>query len=75
MNTHVKLDYSKIQVVEIDGIDHKDYPKYCDAFISKALIDGVEATDEELDIINSNDEFRYESVYDNLDKTFSYNLH
>ena len=24
--THVKLDYSKIQVVEIDGIDHRDYP-------------------------------------------------
>ena len=64
--THVQLDYSKIQVVEIDGIDHSDYPKYTDAFISKALIDGVEATDEELDIINSNDEFRYESVYDNL---------
>ena len=64
--THVKLDYSKIEIVEIDGIDHRDYPKYTDAFISKALIDGVEATDEQLDEINDNDQFRYEAVWDNL---------
>ena len=64
--THVKLDYSKIEIVEIDGIDHRDYPKYTDAFISKALIDGVEATDEQLDEMNDNDQFRYEAVWDNL---------
>jgi hypothetical protein len=64
--THVKLDYSKIEIVEIDGIDHKDYPDYCDAWISAATVDGVEATDEQLDEMNNNDQFRYESVWDSI---------
>ena len=64
--THVKLDYSKIEIVEIDGIDHKDYPDYCDAWISAATVDGVEATDEQLDEMNNNDQFRYESVIESL---------
>ena len=64
--THVKLDYSKIEIVEIDGIDHKDYPDYCDAYISEATVDGVEATDDQLDKMNDNDQFRYESVWDSI---------
>jgi len=64
--SHVKLDYSKIEIVEIDGIDHKDYPDYCDAWISAATVDGVEATDEQLDEMNNNDQFRYESVWDSI---------
>jgi hypothetical protein len=63
---HAKLDYSKIEIVEIDGIDHNDYPKYCDAFISEATVDGVKATQKQLDEMNDNDQFRYESVYDNI---------
>lgn len=40
----------------IDGIDHQDYPDFCDAYILKAqvlLSDGTdrEATDEELEMI------------------------
>ena len=64
--THVKLDYSKIEIAEIDGVDHSDYPKYCDAYISKAYIGGQEATDAQLEEMNNNDEFRYESVYNKL---------
>lgn len=64
--THVKLDYSKIEIVEIDGIDHKDYPKYCDAYISEATVDGVEATDAQLDEMNDNSQFRYEAVWDSI---------
>ena len=64
--THVKLDYSKIEIVEIDGLDHEDYPDYCDAWISVAIVDGVEATDEQLEEMNNNDEFRYESIIKNI---------
>jgi thiaminase len=63
---HVKLDYSKIEIAEIDGVDHSDYPDYCDAYISKAYIEGQEATEKQLDEMNNNDEFRYNSVIENL---------
>ena len=62
----IEIDYSKIEVVEIDGVDHSDYPDYCDAYISKAYIGGQEATDAQLEEMNNNDEFRYESVYNKL---------
>ena len=31
-----KFDYKKITNVTLDGLDHNDYPKYCDAFIANA---------------------------------------
>ena len=63
---HVKLDYSKIEIAEIDGVDHSDYPDYCDAYISKAYIGGQEATEEQLEEMNNNPEFRYNSVIESL---------
>lgn len=45
-----ELDYSSI---EIEDIDTKDYPDFADAFISHAKWNnGVELTDEELDELN-----------------------
>ena len=60
----IEIDYSKIEVVEVDGVDHNDYPDYCDAYISKACIGGQKATQKQLDILNDNDEYRYEAVMD-----------
>lgn len=41
--------------IELDGIDHKDYPDYCDAYvISAEHLDGQEFTDQELDYYNEN---------------------
>jgi hypothetical protein len=35
---------------EVDGVDRKDYPDFCDAYFSSAeYADGVKLTDEELD--------------------------
>ena len=62
----IEIDYSKIEVVEIDGVDHSDYPDYCDAYISKAKIGGQEATEEQLEVLNNNPEFRYNSVIESL---------
>ncbi len=38
--------------VKFEGIDHKDYPDYCDAYIIYAESNGVPLTDEQLEEIN-----------------------
>jgi hypothetical protein len=64
--TELKLDYSKISDVEVDGIDTRDYPDFCDAFIASAFYDDREMTDEELDILNDDGDFVYEAVQKHL---------
>ena len=56
------IDFSKITDVELDGIDHKDAPDYCDAFVYSAEYKGRKATEAELDAINDDSEFVYEQV-------------
>ena len=53
---------SQISDIEIDGLDHRDYPDFVDAFICDAHVDGKQATDEELDQMNDDGMFRYEAV-------------
>ena len=62
----MEIDFSKISNVDIDGIDHKDAPDYCDAFIGSCDYMDRIATDEELDLINENSEFIHEQVYNHL---------
>jgi len=46
-NKMKKIDYNSI---EIEDIDMKDFPDFCDAFVSYAEFeDGTELTDEQLD--------------------------
>jgi len=60
---NLELDYSKISDIDVDGIDTRDYPDFCDAFISSAFYDGREMTDEELDVLNENYDFVYDEVH------------
>lgn len=60
------LDYSKVTELEFDGIDHKDYPDYCDAYITDGLYDGRKMSDDQLDEINDDRDFVYEKVWDYL---------
>lgn len=60
------LDYSKIDNIDIDGIDTRDYPDFCDAFISSADYDGVEMTDDQLDELNEDSGFVHEAVYSHI---------
>lgn len=60
------IDHDRISDVEVEGIDFSDYPDFCDAYISFACVDGREATDEELDIINNDSEFVYEQVLNRI---------
>jgi len=45
------VDYTQLDSVEFDGINHSDYPKYCDAFISNAEYNGRKLTESELEAI------------------------
>ena len=52
------LDYSRIDDVEIEGINHDDYPDYCDAYVSKAGYDDPkhgyrQLTDDELESLDA----------------------
>ena len=61
-----KIDYKKIDNIEIDGIDTKDYPDFCDAYISSADYDGKPMTDEQLDELNEDGDYVYEHIMDYL---------
>jgi len=60
------MDYSKIDNVEIEGIDTNDYPDFCDAYIVSADYNGVPMTDEQLDEVNDNSDFVYDCVQNHL---------
>ena len=57
---------AKIESVEVEDIDTRDYPDFCDAYIGSAEIDGREATEEELDELNEDRDFVYELVWERL---------
>ncbi len=62
MKTNKELDTSKLDAVEVDGIDMNDYPDFCDAYIDYAEIDGVELTDEQYEEVNEDSQLVYEYV-------------
>ncbi len=65
---YTKIEYfNELECVEVDGVDSKDYPDFCDAFFSYAEHNGRPLEDDELieltikypDILN---EMAYESI-------------
>ena len=60
------MDYKLISNIELGGVDTKDYPDFCDAFIESADYDGKPMTEEQLDEINEDGEFIYECVQRHL---------
>ena len=60
----MKIDFKKVEVIGVDGIDHCDYPEYCDAYISEANYKGKPMSDNMLDEINDNHpDFVYQQVW------------
>ena len=66
------MDVTRLVDVEVDGIDTKDAPKFCDAFIKNASItedDGTirALTDEELESLTDDEpEFVHDKVIEHL---------
>jgi hypothetical protein len=56
--------------IEVDGIDTRDYPDFCDAYIESANVEENgewrDVTDAELDELNEDYDFVYECVEDYL---------
>ena len=62
MVNNINIDFTKIDNVQVGGIQGWDAPDFCDAYIESCDIEGVPATDEQLDFINSNSDFVHEKV-------------
>lgn len=60
------MDYKKISNIEFDGIDHKDFPDFCDAYIVSADYNGEPMTEEQLEEINEDHEFVYHELINYL---------
>tara|TARA_R110002049_G_scaffold240858_2_gene414697 strand:+ start:1158 stop:1343 length:186 start_codon:yes stop_codon:yes gene_type:complete len=58
------MEFDKIDNIAMGGVDTADYPDFADAYIESADYKGVEATEEELDIMNADSDFVYESLQD-----------
>jgi len=61
---NVDKHLDKITDVEVDGINTRDYPDFCDAYISSASWKGTSymLTDKQLDDLNENGDFVYNEV-------------
>lgn len=58
----MELDYSKITNVQIEDIDFKDAPDFCDAYIVSADYDGEPMNEEQLELLNQDGQFVYDEV-------------
>lgn len=63
---NMKLEYTKISDIELDGVDTRDYPDFCDAFISSASYEGRDMTEAELDVLNDDRDFVHDLVIERL---------
>jgi hypothetical protein len=60
------FDYNLISDVEFDGVYRDDHPDYSDAYILQAKYDGVEMTEEQLELLNEDTQYVYETLWERL---------
>lgn len=60
------MDYKFVSNIEFDGIDHRDAPDYCDAYICSADYKGEPMTEAQLEKINEDGDFVYEQLMNYL---------
>ena len=66
LSARAPLDLTRVSDVYVEGINMRDYPDFCDAYISEAKVDGRPATDEEMEEINNNSDFVYEKTIEQI---------
>lgn len=66
----MEIDGRKVVDIEIDGVDSRDYPEFCDAYISGAVFEdtGEPLTYEQLEDLTKDypeevNEMAYESLF------------
>ena len=60
------METKHVDNIKLEGISIKDYPDFCDAYISSADYKGKPMTDEQLEELNQDGEFVYECVCSHL---------
>ena len=60
------MDLAKVDNIEFDGVDYKDYPDFTDAFICSADYDGKPMTEDQLDELNDHDDFVYNELINQI---------
>ncbi len=60
------LNYDKIENIVLGDVYQYDYPDFCDAFIESADLDGIEMTEEQLNILNEDEDFVNSVIVDYL---------
>jgi hypothetical protein len=61
------IDFRLIDNVVVSGIDYKDYPDFCDAYIAEADYNGEPMSDEMIEVLNYDyTDFVLEQVYSRL---------
>jgi len=61
------INTTKITNVVVQGIDTKDYPDFCDAYIESADYNDEPMTEEQIEDLNNNyPDFVYECVENHL---------
>lgn len=70
LNKQVFLNGLEVSDFEVDGIDTRDFPDFCDAYIESASVlekgEWREANDAELDSLNNDPDLVYSCVEDYL---------
>ena len=64
MKNQEKINLDNVKVIEIDGLDYNDYPKFSDAFISKAKYKNRLMNDQELYELNKNIDFIQKIIHE-----------
>lgn len=61
------FDIKKVGHLKFEGIDHGDYPDYCDAYVVGGDYDDRELTDEEIELLQDEySDFCYEKLWEYL---------
>lgn len=61
-----RLSTKNVDNIEWDGIDHRDHPDYCDAYIIAADYNGRPMTEDELDHIMEDTDWKYDALMSHL---------
>ncbi len=66
LDAQFEIDETKVTNIEFDGIDHKDAPDYCDAYIISADYYNKELSESEIDTLNEDRGFVHEKLIEYL---------
>jgi len=61
----INLGMVDFKSLELDGIDSRDYPDFCDAYISGGYyLDGTPLADDVLEVLSNDGELVHKLVFD-----------